>query len=95
MMRRRVGRPGLIGTMARTTVIAGTATAVSGSVARRQQQQAMEQAPPPAASVAPIAPTAPAETDDLMSKLERLADLKANGMLDDAEYAAAKARLLA
>jgi hypothetical protein len=84
--------------MARTTVIAGTATAVSGSVARRQQQRAMEQAPPAAAPVQPVAPVAPvaaADPDDLMSKLERLADLKANGMLDDAEYAAAKARLLA
>ena len=37
MMRRRVGRPGLVGTMARTAVVAGTATAVSGGVARRQQ----------------------------------------------------------
>jgi hypothetical protein len=39
MLRRgigRVGRPGLIGTMARTAVVAGTATAVSGGVARRQ-----------------------------------------------------------
>lgn len=44
MPRRRMGRPGLIGTVARTTVIAGTATAVSGSVARHSQQnQAMQQ----------------------------------------------------
>lgn len=45
-MPRRMGRPGLVGTMARTAVIAGTATAVSGNVQRRQagkQQQAMEQ----------------------------------------------------
>jgi Short C-terminal domain len=40
MMRRRVGRPGLVGTMARTAVIAGTATAVSGGMARRQQAKA-------------------------------------------------------
>ena len=39
MMRRRAGRPGLIGTMATTAVIAGTATAVSGGVSRRQQQR--------------------------------------------------------
>ena len=54
MMRRRRG-PGLINTMARTAVIAGTATAVSGSVAAKQQQkvagqqaaaQAQQQAPP-------------------------------------------------
>ena len=37
---RRMGRPGLVGTMARTAVIAGTATAVSGGVARRQQGKA-------------------------------------------------------
>jgi len=36
-MRRRMGRPGLVGTMARTAVIAGTATAVSGSIQQKQQ----------------------------------------------------------
>jgi hypothetical protein len=40
----RVGRPGLVGTMARTAVIAGTATAVSGGVARHQQERAEERA---------------------------------------------------
>lgn len=40
-MRGRIGRPGLVGTMARTAVIAGTATAVSGNVQRRQQQRTM------------------------------------------------------
>ena len=39
-MRRRAGRPGLVGTMARTAVIAGTATAVSGNVQKRQAAQA-------------------------------------------------------
>jgi Short C-terminal domain len=41
----RVGRPGLVGTMARTAVVAGTATAVAGGMSRRQQgkqQQAAE-----------------------------------------------------
>ncbi len=38
----RRGRPGLLGTAARTAVVAGTATAVSGNVARRQQQQAVQ-----------------------------------------------------
>ena len=42
-MMRRVGRPGLIGMAARTAVVAGTATAVSGSVARHQQNKANEQ----------------------------------------------------
>ncbi|MFC3274396.1 SHOCT domain-containing protein [Agromyces mediolanus] len=40
---RRVGRPGLIGLAARTAVVAGTATAVSGGMARRQQEKAQEQ----------------------------------------------------
>ena len=96
-MRRRMGRPGLIGTMARTAVISGTATAVSGGVARRQQARAVggASAPPPAAP-APAAPPPPATggTDSLIDQLEKLADMKANGLLDDAEYAAAKARLL-
>lgn len=42
-MMRRVGRPGLVGMAARTAVVAGTATAVSGSVARHQQNKANEQ----------------------------------------------------
>ena len=42
-MPRRMGRPGLMGTMARTAVVAGTATAVSGSVSRRGAQRAAEQ----------------------------------------------------
>jgi hypothetical protein len=39
-MRRRRGRPGLVGTMARTAVVAGTATAVAGGVNNRQQAKA-------------------------------------------------------
>lgn len=104
-MPRRMGRPGLVGTMARTAVISGTATAVSGNVARRQagraqaqQQQAYtEQQTVPAPAPAPAAPpgqAAPAG-NDLMSQLQQLADLKAAGVLDDAEFAAAKAKLLA
>ena len=41
-MRGRIGRPGLVGTMARTAVIAGTATAVSGGVQRRQMGKAQD-----------------------------------------------------
>lgn len=121
-MRRRRGRPGLVGTMARTAVVAGTATAVVGGVSSRQQGKAQasanqqaaqqaafdsqtqmadmqrqmeelkaQQAPPPP----PPAPAAaPAGGDDMMAKLQQLADLKASGVLDDAEFAAAKAKLL-
>lgn len=40
---RRMGRPGLLGTVARTAVVAGTASAVAGGVSRRQQARAVEQ----------------------------------------------------
>jgi hypothetical protein len=89
---------------ARTAVVAGTATAVSGNVARRQQaryeadqpQQPVEEqqpayAPPPPA-YAP--PPAAAPSDNLTDELQRLADLKAQGILTDEEFAAAKAKLL-
>ncbi len=100
---RRIGRPGLIGTAARTAVIAGTAQATAGAVARRQQQRAMaaqpqmaqpepQMAPPPPPPVAPAAPAAPA--DDLIAQLEKLAQLQAAGILSPDEFAAAKAKLL-
>ena len=92
-MRRRRGRPGLVGTMARTAVIAGTANATVGAMNRRGSQQAApQQSAPPAPAPAAPAP-APAE-DDLIAQLQQLADLKSQGILDDAEFAAAKARLL-
>ena len=105
-MRRRVGRPGLVGTAARTAVIAGTATAVSGSVQRRQmsraQQEASEQQqqaamqPPPAPSPPPP-PAAPAPatgTDDMIAQLQKLGQLHQQGILTDEEFAAQKAKLL-
>jgi len=105
-MRRRMGRPGLVGTMARTAVIAGTATAVSGSIQKKQQagaaqaqaaaeQQAAQAAPPPppAPAVPQNAPPA-AGPGDLMDQLERLANLKTSGLLSDEEFSAAKAQLL-
>jgi len=106
MRGRRMGRPGLVGMAARTAVVAGTATAVSGGVARRQQskaeakaaEQQQQYAPPPQEYVA-AAPPAPAEpetsTDDLIAQLKKLGDLKDAGVLDDAEFQVAKAKLLA
>ena len=106
-MRRRVGRPGLVGTMARTAVIAGTASATAGAVQRHGAQKAAAQqaaaAPPPAPAPpapapAPVAaaPVAAAPLDDdVIARLQQLGDLKAQGILDDAEFAAAKAKLLA
>lgn len=109
----RVGRPGLIGTAARTAVIAGTATAASGAVQRRQsakaeanyerqqyeaaQQQAQVQAAAQqaAAQYAPAASAAPAGGQDpMLAQLQQLGQMHASGILTDAEFAAAKARLL-
>jgi hypothetical protein len=91
MVFRRKARS-LAGTAARTAVIAGTATAVSGRVANRQRQKFTEPAaPPPQAAAQGV----PANADgDLVNQLQRLADLKTSGVLTDKEFAAAKARLL-
>jgi hypothetical protein len=103
---RRMGRPGLLGTMARTAVVAGTANAVVGGMNRRQSardEQAAEaaayraqQAPPAAPPPAPAAPAAPAASpeDDRIAQLERLATLHDQGILSDAELASEKARIL-
>ncbi len=110
MMRRRMGRPGLVGTMARTAVIAGTATAVSGSVRNAQQgkaaaqQQEQQNAMESQAELAAMqqqlaglqaqAATSPAPTD-MIAELTKLAELKNAGVLSESEFAAAKAKLLA
>ncbi len=88
----RRNRSSLLGTAARTAVIAGTATAASNAVnARAAAQHA--QAVPPAAPAVEAAPVA-APADDLLSKLERLAALHASGALTDAEFAAVKASII-
>jgi hypothetical protein len=94
--------PGLLRGVARTAVVAGTATAVSNRVSRRQAnrwsaqeeqqyqaqqyQQQQQYAPPPP-------PAAPAT--DTVTQLKELADLKAQGILTDAEFEAQKAKILA
>ena len=108
MRGRRMGRPGLVGMAARTAVVAGTATAVSGNVSRRQQSKAQAQAdeqyaqqqaaaPPPEQEYVQAAPPAAPEesTDDLIAQLKKLGDLKDAGVLDEAEFQTAKAKLLA
>jgi hypothetical protein len=106
--------PGLMRGMARTAVVAGTATAVSGRVARRQAekfadrdqaiaanrgtgyaqgaQEAYAQPAPPPPPAAPAA-AAPSE-DDTLAQLERLGNLKAQGILTEEEFAAQKAKIL-
>src|SRR6478672_4281861 len=87
--------PGLVRAMGRTAVVAGTATAVSNRVSRRQAsrwsqqeqpQQQYEEAPP-------AAPQAPAP--DLIEQLKQLGELHQQGVLTDEEFAAQKAKLLA
>ncbi len=103
---RRMGRPGLIGMAARTAVVAGTATAVSGNVQRRQQSRAQDSqaqadadaqaqyaAQQQAAAPAP-AQAAPSE-NALLEQLNQLSQLHNAGVLSDTEFTAAKGKLLA
>jgi Short C-terminal domain len=83
--------PGLIGMAARTAVVAGTATAVSGRVARRQQRRYAEEDQQYVQQV--FEPEAPAEPD-LSGQLEQLAQLKAQGILTEEEFAAKKKQIL-
>jgi len=122
-MFRRRGRPGLLGTVARTAVVAGTASATAGAVNRHQQQKQAEkqaladqqaaeqqpepqpqpvyQAPPPQyqqpapqyQQPEPAAEPAPAG-DDLVGKINQLAQLRDSGVLSDEEFSAAKGKLL-
>ncbi|MFC6302985.1 SHOCT domain-containing protein [Oerskovia jenensis] len=101
--------------MARTAVIAGTASATAGAVNRHQQGKAEQQAEQQqyeaqqqaqqqqlyaqqaaAAQAAQAAPAAPAAGggNDLLAQIEQLGQLHASGVLSDAEFAAAKAKLL-
>ncbi|MGX1693832.1 SHOCT domain-containing protein [Microbacterium keratanolyticum] len=105
---RRAGRPGLLGMAARTAVVAGTATAVSGAVAQRQharaaehqameQQQAAAYAQAAAAASAPVAPApapAPAPANDVVARLQQLGELHQQGLLSAEEFALAKQQLL-
>ncbi|MFJ3308772.1 SHOCT domain-containing protein [Streptomyces sp. NPDC086549] len=99
--------PGLLRGVARTAVVAGTATAVSNRVSRRQagrwaqqdyeaqQQQAVQQAPAPPPPTPPAAP--PSTSDDMTRKIEQLkqlSELKAQGVLTEEEFEAQKRRLL-
>jgi Short C-terminal domain len=99
--------PGLLRGVARTAVVAGTATAVSGRVQRRQaerfagrdaqiaserQRAYYEQQPAPPTQAAP--PPAATGTADTIAQLKDLAELKAQGILTEEEFAAQKAKIL-
>lgn len=85
--------PGLLRGVARTAAIAGTATAVSNRVSRRQgerwaQQEEAQQAP------AAAAPAPAAGGQSMIDQLRELGELKAQGILTEEEFAAQKAKLL-
>lgn len=93
--------PGLMRGMARTAAVVGTATATRNAVNRRQADknaaaysQAAAQAAPPPAEAQYVEVAAPAPDEDVITQLERLGALKAQGILTEEEFAAEKAKLL-
>jgi hypothetical protein len=89
--------PGLLRGVARTAVIAGTATSVSNRVSRRQAarwEQQGSQSQGESSSGYAAAPPPPAPPADPIAQLKDLAALKEQGVLTDAEFAAQKAKIL-
>ena len=93
--------PGLLRGMARTAVVAGTATAVSNRVSRRQanrwSNQQPAEAPEPQDAEPPDAePPAPQRTDTntKLAQLRELGQLRDSGVLDDAEFELQKSEIL-
>jgi Short C-terminal domain len=85
---------GLLRMAARTAVVAGTATAVSGRVQRRQASKWDAQDQQQDAQEQQYAPEAPEAEDDATAQLQNLAKLHTQGVLTDDEFAAAKAKIL-
>jgi len=93
--------PGLMRGVARTAVVAGTATAVSNRVSRRQAgrwadqgQQEQYQAPPEPAYAPPPPPPPAADMDTKLAQLKELGELKEQGILSEAEFEVQKDRIL-
>jgi hypothetical protein len=97
--------PGLVRGMARTAAVVGTATATRNAVNRRQanknvaaySQAVEQQAPPPQYAPPPqdyYAAPIPAQEEDVITQLERLGALRAQGILTEDEFALQKAKLL-
>ena len=92
--------PGLLRGVVRTAAVAGTATAVSNRVSRRQAQRWQQQGsypydePAPSYAAPPPAPAAPVAAPDPIEQLKELAALKQQGILTDEEFAAQKAKIL-
>ena len=92
--------PGLLRGVVRTAAVAGTATAVSNRVSRRQGQRWAQQdsynayEPPPQYEEPPAPAAAPAPAPDPIQQLKELAALRQQGVLTDDEFAAQKAKIL-
>ena len=88
--------PGLLRGIARTAVVAGTATAVSNRVSRRQGERWASQGyyDEPEPQPAPAAPAPAAPAADPIEQLKELAQLKEQGILTEAEFAQQKAKIL-
>src|SRR4051794_24809919 len=98
--------PGLLRGVARTAVVAGTASAVGGRVHRRQQNKWAQQdsapgddsnaQPPaqPASQYAPPPPPAGVDTNTKLAQLRQLAELRDSGVLDEAEFELQKSQIL-
>jgi hypothetical protein len=91
--------PGLLRGIARTAVIAGTATAVSNRVSRRQagrwsQQDQQESYAQEEEAEEPQAAPASPSMDDKLAQLKQLGELKTQGVLTDAEFEQQKGRIL-
>ncbi|HEX5395197.1 MAG TPA: SHOCT domain-containing protein [Candidatus Saccharimonadales bacterium] len=85
--------PGLLRGMARTAVVAGTATAASNRVSRRQAQRWADQGQAQPGYMAPVETGAPAQ-DDTAAQLQQLAQLKDQGILTQEEFDAKKKQIL-
>ncbi len=87
--------PGLLRGVARTAAIAGTATAVSNRVSRRQAERWAQQEEPQQQAPAAAAPAPTGGEQSTIDQLKQLGELKAQGILTEEEFAAQKAKLLA
>lgn len=87
--------PGLLRGVARTAAVAGTATAVSGRVQRRQNQRWAQQEAPAEYQQAPAPQAQAPPAEDPIAQLKELGELHESGVLTDEEFAAQKAKLLA
>ena len=86
--------PGLLRGVARTAVIAGTATSVSNRVSRRQANRWAAQEPQQAPAYEEPPPQAPAPAADPIEQLTKLGQLRDQGVLTEEEFAAQKAKIL-